>query len=55
MRLKKMGARIRSYLGHDCYGYSIHCENCDELITGFSPQETDANWVKHTCKGGPNG
>lgn len=50
MSEKIIGACIREYIGGDCYGYKIHCDNCHEEVTGFSPQEAEENWEKHTCQ-----
>ena len=33
----------------DCYVYYTICDNCKEKVSGWSPQEADANWEKHTC------
>lgn len=42
----KIIARIKEYLGMDCYGYRIKC-SCGKDITGFTKNEVEESFIKH--------
>ena len=33
----------------DCILYVTFCENCDQEVGGWTPDEADTKWEEHSC------